>query len=117
MISLATAIVAGSLRSTNPEFAQAASKAADIFVISSGLNEVFVFEEWSNRHSFRRNAAQFGGGLRQILHTDARQFGGESFLGLPQNRQHDVPEQRGIADWSAVQFDGRAGRAQYIHRP
>jgi hypothetical protein len=39
IISLATAIVAGSLRSTNPSLRNAASNAADNFAMSSGANE------------------------------------------------------------------------------
>jgi hypothetical protein len=39
IISLATAIAAGSLRSTNPSLPNAASKAADILAMSSGPNE------------------------------------------------------------------------------
>ena len=39
IISLATAVAAGSLRSTNPSLPKAVSKAADKRVISSGPNE------------------------------------------------------------------------------
>jgi hypothetical protein len=42
----------------------------------------------------RRRAAQFGGGLRQILDVDARQLSGECFLGLPHFRQHHAFEER-----------------------
>jgi hypothetical protein len=39
IISLATAMVPGSLRSTTPSLRKAASNAADVFAMSSGPNE------------------------------------------------------------------------------